>query len=220
VTTLAQDAPGLASLIPFAAFWLVAVLTPGPNMLLFTWLAMSRPRRVALACVAGIQTAMLIWALCGLFGLGWFIERFPGAFHAIQVVGGLYLVWRALVLARAAWSGGPGKLRTMRPAGDLTPRSAYRAGFLTNMSNPKTLAFVASLFASTSVIRGPLWLGLTGVLLMIAMSVSYYLACLWLFTRPGALSLYSRSERAITAAAGAIFAAFGLQLLSSGLFAG
>src|SRR6478735_1519511 len=138
--------PGLESLIPFAAFWLVAVLTPGPNMLLFTWLAVSATRKVAAAAVAGIQSAMLIWAFAGLFGLAWFIERFPGAFQAVQVIGGLYLIWRGLVLAKSAWAGGPGALRPLRPARDFTPRSAYRAGFLTNMSNPKTLAFVASLF--------------------------------------------------------------------------
>lgn len=211
--------PGLESLGPFAAFWFVAVLTPGPNVLLFTWLAMSKPRAIALAAVAGIQTAMLIWALAGLFGLAWFIERFPGAFHAVQVLGGLYLIWRGVVLARAAWAGGPGALRTMRPAADFTLRSAYRAGFLTNMSNPKTLAFVASLFATTSVIHAPLWIGLAGVLLMVAMSASYYVACLWLFTRRGALAAYARSERIITAGAGVIFTVFGLQLLSSGFFA-
>lgn len=208
---------GLESLIPFAAFWLVAVLTPGPNMLLFTWLAVSAPRKVAVASVAGIQSAMVIWAFAGLFGLSWFIERFPAAFHAVQVLGGLYLIWRGIVLLRSAWAGGPGALRTLRPAKDLTPASAYRAGFLTNMSNPKTLAFVASLFATTSVIHGPLWLGLLSVALMIAMSLSYYLACLWLFTRPGALAAYAKAERAITGGAGLIFAFFGLQLLTSGL---
>jgi hypothetical protein len=67
--------PGPESLIPFAAFWLVAVLTPGPNMLLFTWLAVSKPSRIALSCVAGIQSAMLIRALSGLFGLA---EIHPG----------------------------------------------------------------------------------------------------------------------------------------------
>ncbi|HTN96902.1 MAG TPA: LysE family transporter [Nordella sp.] len=209
--------PGLESLLPFAAFWLVAVLTPGPNMLLFTWLAVSAPRKVAVGAIAGIQSAMLIWAFSGLFGLAWFIERFPGTFRAVQVAGGLYLIWRGFVLVKSAWAGGPGALRPLQPASDFTPQSAYRAGFLTNMSNPKTLAFVASLFATTSVIHGPLWLGLLGIALMIAMSLSYYLICLWLFTRAGALAAYARSERYITGGAGAIFAFFGLQLLNSGL---
>jgi len=80
-----------------------------------------------------------------------------------------------------------------------------------------SLAFVASLFATTSVIHGPLWLGLADVALMLAMSASYCLICLWLLTRPGALALYARSERYITAGAGIIFATFGLQLLASGL---
>lgn len=211
--------PGLESLGPFAAFWFVAVLTPGPNVLLFTWLAMSKPRPVALAAVAGIQSSMLIWALAGLFGLAWFIERFPGAFRAVEVLGGLYLIWRGIVLLRAAWAGGPGVLRTLHPAGDFTPRTAYRAGFLTNMSNPKTLAFVASLFATTSVIHAPLWVGLLGVVLMIAMSTSYYLACLWLLTRSGSLAFYVRAERFVTAGAGTIFTLFGLQLVSRGFFA-
>lgn len=211
------DHTGLESLIPFAAFWLVAVLTPGPNMLLFTWLAVSKPRRVALATVAGIQSAMLIWALAGLFGLAWFIESFPHAFHMVQILGGVYLIWRGSVLVRSAWTGGAGALRTLRPASDFTPPGACRAGFLTNMSNPKTLAFVASLFATTSVIHAPLWIGLLGVLLMVAMSTSYYLSCLWFLTRPGALAAYARAERAITAGAGLIFTVFGLQLLSAGL---
>jgi threonine/homoserine/homoserine lactone efflux protein len=83
----------------------------------------------------------------------------------------------------------------------------------------ETLAFVASLFATTSVIHAPLWIGLLGVALMIAMSGSYYLICLWLLTRPGALAAYARAERAITAGAGVIFMIFGLQLLSAGLVA-
>lgn len=215
MSTFSEHA-GLESLVPFAAFWFVAVLTPGPNMLLFTWLAVSKPRAIALATVAGIQSAMLIWALAGLFGLAWFIESFPKAFHAVQILGGLYLIWRGFVLVRSAWQGGAGALRTLRPTRDFTPASACRAGFLTNMSNPKTLAFVASLFATTSVIHAPLWIGLLGVALMIAMSASYYLICLWLLTRPGALSAYARAERAITAGAGIIFAVFGLQLLSAG----
>ncbi len=98
-------------------------------------------------------------------------------------------------------------------------RTAYRAGFLTNMSNPKTLAFVASLFATTSVIHAPLWVGLLGVVLMIAMSTSYYLACLWLLTRSGSLAFYMRAERFVTAGAGTIFTLFGLQLVSRGFFA-
>ena len=135
------------------------------------------------------------------------------------MLGGLYLLWRGAVLMRSAWAGGPGTLRTMRPAGDFKPSTAYRAGFLTNMSNPKTLAFVASLFATTSVIHAPLWIGLIGIALMIAMSTSYYLACLWLFTRRGALAIYARSERYITAGAGIVFTLFGVQLVLNGLFA-
>ena len=57
-----------------------------------------------------------------------------------------------------------------------------------------------------------------GVALMIAMSASY-LACLWLFTHPGALAASARSKRIITAGAGALFTMFGMKLVSSGLFA-
>jgi threonine/homoserine/homoserine lactone efflux protein len=186
-------------------------------MLLFTWLAVSKPRQIALATVAGIQSAMLIWALCGLLGLAWFIESFPQAFRGVQIVGGLYLIWRGFVLARFAWTGGVGRCaHSARPANSRPP-APIAPGSSPTCPNPKTLAFVASLFATTSVIHAPLWIGLLGVALMITMSGSYYLICLWLLTRPGALAAYARAERTITAGAGVIFMIFGLQLLSAGL---
>jgi len=135
--------PGPESLIPFAAFWLVAVLTPGPNMLLFTWLAVSKPSRIC------------------------------------------------------------AQLRRRHPErhADLGAFSRLRCEPLRHhLRDPWTL-----------------WLGLADVALMLAMSASYCLICLWLLTRPGALALYARSERYITAGAGIIFATFGLQLLASGL---
>jgi threonine/homoserine/homoserine lactone efflux protein len=205
-----------ARLIPFAAFWFVAVITPGPNTLLFTWVALSQSRSTTLALIGGILGCGVLWAFGGLFGLVWAMGRFPNFFQAAQVVGGLYIGWRGFVLLRQSRSARTPDA-TVRPRiAQLLPKRAFRMGFLTNLSNPKSLAFVSSLFATTDVARGPLWLGLTGIALMLSMSAGYYALLYALFARPGFLIAYRNSQRLIEGLAGFFFVIFGTELILSG----
>jgi threonine/homoserine/homoserine lactone efflux protein len=86
-------------------------------------------------------------------------------------------------------------------------------GFLTNLSNAKSFAFVTSLFASTQIARGPLWLGLSGVALMVTMSAAWYVALMALFASPAFAERYRKARRPIEAAAGAIFLGLGADLV-------
>jgi threonine/homoserine/homoserine lactone efflux protein len=208
--------PGLESLIPFAGFWLVAIITPGPNTLLFSWAALSHGRAAAIAVTAGILSCGVLWAFGGLFGLVWALRQFPELFRGIELAGGLYIGWRGLSLLYKWWSSSQEAMRPNAPSADISPAAAYRMGFLTNLSNPKSLVFVASLFATTSVARGPLWLGLTGVGVMLGMSALYYVTLLGLFSRPGFLAAYQRARHRIEALAGAFFMWFGIELLWRG----
>jgi threonine/homoserine/homoserine lactone efflux protein len=208
------DAPmGAAALLPFAAFWLVAVFTPGPNTLLFTWLALSQPRPVVLAALAGILTCTTLWGLAGLFGLIWLTGQFPNAYHAVKVAGGLYLMWRGAMLVRQAFAGPGLPWEAGLRLAPMPPARAFRMGFLTNLSNAKSFAFVTSLFASTQIARGPLWLGLAGVALMVTMSGAWYVALMALFARPAFAESYRKARRAIEGVAGAIFLILGADLI-------
>ena len=90
--------------------------------------------------------------------------------------------------------------------------TAWRSGLLTNLSNPKTAAFVTSLFAASMPATAPVWLGLTSVALMTILSIAWYATVACFFSIPRFTGFYERSRRWIDRTAGIIFIGFGARL--------
>jgi threonine/homoserine/homoserine lactone efflux protein len=198
------------TLLSLSALWAIAVLTPGPNMLFFTSIALSSSRRALFAAGAGILIGTALWGLAGLFGLLWLFELFPALALVVKVLGGAYLAVIGFRIIR-------GSLLPAPPDGDvqtapLSPRKAFSLGLATNLSNPKSLVFVTSLFAVTHLAEAPLAVGLAGVALMALMSTAYY--CLYGFalklTPMGGGS--GRLKRILGLCVGAAMMAFGARM--------
>jgi len=160
------------TLLALAGLWLIAVVTPGPNMILFMAVGLSSPTPSVIAAAAAIVIGTCLWGLAGLFGLFWLFELFPAAAMAVKVAGGLYLAWMGFGLIRRNLAPAPETAR--EPAAMLTPRRAFFTGLATALGNPKSLVFVSSLFAVTRLAEQPLAVGLAGVGVMIVMSTLYY----------------------------------------------
>src|SRR5215207_6355940 len=76
------------TLLTLAALWLIAVATPGPNVLFFTSVALSSPKPALTAAGAGILIVTAARGLAGLFGLLWLFELFPALAVAVKALGG------------------------------------------------------------------------------------------------------------------------------------
>ena len=135
-------------LLTVAAIWTIAALTPGPNFFLIVRCTLTGSRKIAISAAAGTLTGTLCWGLAGWLGVGSLFMAAPIAYMGLKIAGGIYLLWLGL---RLLW-----QLR--QPAGDmtipaskvrLTPLGAWRLGLATNLANPKSALFVASLFAAT-----------------------------------------------------------------------
>ncbi len=198
------------TLLSLAALWLIAVVTPGPNMLFFTSVALSSSRRAIFAAGAGVVLGTAIWGAAGLVGLLWLFELFPTLAFAIKILGGLYLAWIGFKILRASL-----KPAAAPPDAPRKPLSAWRAFTLalaTNLSNPKSLVFVTSLFAVTRLAEAPLPTGLAGVAIMVAMSSAYYVLCGLLLARMPAGGLGGPLRRIAGGAIGAAMMAFGARM--------
>ena len=201
------------TLLSLAALWLVAVLTPGPNMLFFSGMALSSSARALAAAGAGIVLGTGLWGLAGLFGLLWLLEAVPTLVLAVKIAGGAYLAWIGLKilrgsLARPQSAEGTPPERSPPP---LSPARAFSLGLATNLANPKSLVFVTSLFAVTWIAEAPLAVGLLGVGIMMASASSYVLFGLTLKPAPvgrgpGCL------KRALGIALGPAMMAFGARM--------
>jgi len=129
-----------------AAVCLAGVMSPGPNFVAVTHRAISSSRVEAIAMVFGISTVNTLWAVIALFGLNLLVTSLPYVFWSIKLMGAAYLVWFGIQLLKR--SGQPLKARDGLTPASCFP-SALRDGIATNLANPKSMAFYASVFSGT-----------------------------------------------------------------------
>lgn len=147
----------LTSLASLALLYLAALIIPGPNLLLLTHTAASSSRKAALGVALGIATGTFMWVAVAVFGVQRIFDAAPTLQTGLRVAGGLYLIYLAYGLLRSLWidrNAAPratdatetnDKSSVETPGGADDRQSAYfRRGLLTNLTNPKSLAFWTS----------------------------------------------------------------------------
>ena len=197
-------------LLTVAVIWGVAAVTPGPNFFFVIRCALTRSRPMALAAVLGIVTGTLCWALAGWLGLSALFAAAPFAYAALKIAGSLYLIGLGLsVLLNLRRTQGEAEPAPGGPSGLL---SAWRWGLITNLANPKTAIFVASLFSAALPPEAAWRDGILIITVMMGISTAWYIAVALMFGRASMVGSYRRCRRWIDAVAGMIFIGFGLKL--------
>src|SRR5215468_7555652 len=81
---------------------LLAVASPGPSTVLVVQTAAVAGRRGGLLAAFAMMVGALLWASAALFGLQALFARFAWLYLAFRILGGIYLVYLALMLWRHA----------------------------------------------------------------------------------------------------------------------
>ncbi|SHI62711.1 Threonine/homoserine/homoserine lactone efflux protein [Desulfatibacillum alkenivorans DSM 16219] len=198
----------LEVLLPVAVIWAVAAVTPGPNFFITVHTAVAQNRRSALFVVGGIVFGTLLWALAGFFGVSLIFTTVPALYYTFKIAGGLYLIYLGFNLLRGKRknSGAPAEKKRLSSFG------CFRLGFNTNILNPKTAAFMASLFAAAVPAQASLELGGLCALTICTVSTLWYSFAALVFSLDRAREAYQRFRTRIERAAGAVFVFFGVRL--------
>ena len=200
-------------LLSVAILWGIAVITPGPTFFITVKTAMGQSRRSALFVVLGSSTGTILWGLSGFFGIALLFKAAPWIYLSLKLLGGTYLIYLGLKLILSNTRAGSNHRVSF--SANIDPNQGYKLGLLTNLSNPKTAAFVTSLFAATMPSNATFWLGFMSVALMSLISVLWYTTVVYVFSLEGFRSLYLKSRTWIEPFAGAIFVGFGIKLVVS-----
>lgn len=198
-----------AILAMLAGGHIVAVLSPGPNNALVLQMA-GHGRRAAFWLAAGIFPAGVIWASLGIGGVGKLLQAAPGFEIGLRIAGGLYLMWLGLRIFRASFAA--------RKAGEAmaaTPSALrlFAIGFMTNFTNPKSIAWYTSIFAATGAFALPLHLQAVAVIGMPGIAALWYVAFGSFLTSAPVREGFLRVRHWIDRFAAAVLVAFGLRLL-------
>lgn len=203
--------PGI--LLAYSAF-LLAIASPGPNILAVIGTSMSVGRTSGTALALGVASGSFCWALLTVAGLSALLSAYASVLIVIKIVGGAYLLWLAYKAFRSAASAHD--LHATALAGGKRSQLGYfLKGFTIQMTNPKAALSWIAIISLGLAPDAPLWVGFAVVLGTTVLSVVIHCLYALAFSTPTMVRLYGKARRTIQATLGVFFTVAGLKLLSS-----
>lgn len=203
----------LGIILGIAAIHFVAISSPGPTLFVVAGYANADDWRASVFVVLGVVAATIIWSTFTAAGLGAALNAVPWLPLAIRIFGGAYLAWLGYKMLRSAWTG--------NSAGELDPAArrtspfvALRSGFVTNISNPKVIAYYISLFGVMIPEGSAPVLFAVAVLTAVLVSAVWWGAVSVFFRLPVVRRGFVRIRRVFDAIVGAALVGFGIKLIA------
>lgn len=188
-------------------------LSPGPNLLVVVQASLASGRRAGIAVALGVATGDALYAALGLFGMAAVIAKTGWAFSVIKIAGGAYLVWYSLKLLRGR---APVQFDVTRAETPLSFFQYFRRGVITDLANPQTVLFFASIFSLTLTATTPIWaksLAWTGIVLA---SLVWRTCLSHIFSISSVRHCYARAQPVLERFVGAALGLFGTKLIYEG----
>jgi threonine efflux protein len=205
----------------FALIWGVALMhllvisSPGPTFVVVSRYAIAGDRRSGLLVAVGVVLATLTWSSFAAMGLGTVATRFPLAFAVIQYSGAAYLIYLGVKLIAALVREHPGGTARTRQSAPRGGWHAVRAGYITNMSNPKVIAYYTSLFGVMLPANPSIGQFLLIVATVVTISAAWWSGIACFFTIERVRQWFARSRRWIDGVMGVLLVGFGIRLFVS-----
>lgn len=208
--------PQLHSVLTTITLFFFGLISPGPNFLVVAQTTLNSGRSAGFVTGLGTAVGDAAYASLGLFG----VTRLIAVGHTmmvIEVLGGLYLAWLGgrMIMHRGL---GAARVSDQLSVGNTSARSHFWRGLATDLSNPKTVLFFASIFAvtvnpeSSRTVRGTMLLGivLTSIVWRSFLSIVFstiFIRC-----------IYEKAEHIIEGVVGLFLFFFGLFLIKRAVF--
>jgi len=199
----------VAALAGLAVVHLLAVASPGPSTVLVIQTAAVSGRRAGLLAAFAMMLGALAWAAAALYGLQILFARFEWLYVAFRIGGAIYLFYLAFMLLRHAGAPLPEADPSVGRAG---AGQGFLKALLLQLSNPKVMVFMGSIFVSLLPAQPPAWMDAT-VLTIVAINEFCWFALLaLLFSGQTARAFYQRTKLWLDRFMGGALALLGLKL--------
>lgn len=202
--------PGI--LLSYGAF-LVAIASPGPNVLAVIGTSMSVNRTSGMALATGVAFGSFTWALLTAVGLSALLTTYASALLLIKIFGGLYLLWLAYKAFKSAASAHDIEAKELA-GGRRTAWGYAKRGYIVQMTNPKAALSWIAIISLGLAPGAPLWVAAVIVLGTFGLSVVIHLLYAVAFSTPIMVSVYGRARRIIQGVLGTFFGYAGFRLLT------
>ncbi|MEV4541490.1 LysE family translocator [Micromonospora echinaurantiaca] len=195
----------------FLVFALVLILIPGPDFAVVTRNTLASGRRRGVWSAVGVTGSNAVQGVAAAAGLGALVVRSQPLFEAIRWAGVAYLAYLGVQAWRSAWVG-----RYPPLAGDAAPpgqaTAGFRQGFLSNITNPKVLAFYLAVLPQFVGGSAPLAVLMAFALSHAVLSLLYLLVLVGALHRARRILSRRRVRRCLDGLTGFALLGFGARL--------
>lgn len=204
------------ALAGLAVVHLLAVASPGPSTVLVIQTAAVSGRRAGLLAAFAMMLGALVWAAAALYGLQALFARFDWLYVAFRVAGALYLLYLAYLLLRHA--GAPLPEADPSAAHATTGAGAWQGflkALLLQLSNPKVMVFMGSIFISLLPAQPPAWMDATVLAIVAINEFTWFALLALLFSGGAARAFYRRTKLWLDRLMGGVLGLLGVRLLAT-----
>lgn len=199
-----------AVLLSIAAVQFLGAASPGPTFIIVSSYSISESRSRGLLAASGVLLATLTWALLAACGLGVLMAHVPAVHTALQLASSIYLIWLGGKMLLSVVRNRYGALSTRRAITTSRLRP-FRDGFITNMTNPKSIAYYTSLFVVMLPSNASSWLFGAAVGTAFLVSAAWWISVALFFATGPVQRSYARARRAIDAVFGGLLVSAGVR---------
>ena len=212
---------GIINPLSYLIGTIILIIMPGPNSMFCLSVAAQHGARKAYRAICGVLLGDSVLILLTVLGAGTALKLYPALFHAMKLVGGLYLVYIGFGLLRGAlrkWFVPPPVVAAGLPP---TPPAAhtFKRALLLSLTNPKAILFLLSFLVEFVDPADPPPPRAILLLALVLQTVSFSYLTLLVFAGHRLANLFRRHRRvttACTAATGLLFIGFAVSLWLAG----
>jgi RhtB (resistance to homoserine/threonine) family protein len=205
----------LPSFIAVGSFYLLALLSPGPDFVLTLRNSLTHSRKIALYGVLGTTTGIAMHLTYAILGIGYLITNVPWLLTWLKVLGAAYLIY--LGYKKGFQNSPPPPLDSALSSPpiirEISPFQAFHASFLTNALNPMVVAFLVGVLSSYLGPQTPLRIQFIYACLISLICLLWFSLVALCFSHKKVRTQFNKFGPWIKRITGAALIIFGLRLL-------
>lgn len=187
-----------------------ALLSPGPDFIMAIKNSLRYSRNTGIFTAVGFGLGIAVHILYSIAGIALIISQSIILFNIIKILGALYLIYIGYKSITSKSSHAD--LSTESAKEDISPITAIRIGFLTNVLNPKATLFFLSLFTLVISPDTPTLTLVTMSLLMVMNTTIWFSLVAVFFTQKTVQNQYKKFESIFNKIFGTALVALGIKV--------
>jgi len=198
-------------LFAIAAALLGGAMSPGPSFLVVAQNSLSKSRLHGVVTAIGTGLGAGFFALLAGLGVTALLEQTPTVYFVFRLAGGVYLIYLAFIIWKGATQPLVSSVESEQSNG-VGLLGSLAKGFAVQVSNPKTVFIIASIFSAAMPAQPPSYTALLVTLIAFVIDFAWYALVALSLSKESSKRFYQKTKVYFDRFAAILLVALGCKL--------